>query len=1029
MNNNISLQKRIVFGLLFFGGVTFSYASAVGEKGTSSFPEVVMQQQVVTVKGIVTDMRGEPLIGASVIIEGTQNGLITDMEGAFTIQASVGQKLEISYVGYETQIIPITNSERRLKITLRENTQLIDEVVVVAYGAQKKANLTGSISSVKVDEINDIPVSNTASLLQGRMSGVTVSSYSAQPGVEGDMEIRIRGINTFGDSNPMVLIDGVEGSLSSVAPNDIENISVLKDAASASIYGVRAANGVILVTTKQGREGKNTLSYNGSYGVQQATVLPTYINSWEWATLYNEQNEAMGDVSTNYTPEMIQQMKDGSNPDLFANTRWSDKIFRSAPIQTHHLSMTGGNSTSRYMGSVGYVGQDGIMEGTSTDRFNFRLNADSKFIDMITVGLNVSGNHEEVKEPTIGTYYVFENLKWHSHPSVPYKYSNGEWGFVDGNDKMQAIKNPAYSTTVTAKTKYSRFDGKAFLEIEPIKNLSIKTSFAYQYNQYNTISAEPAYITQDSYGNPVGGSSGINYLNETYYSETQWINENLITYHFNVSGHAVNILLGQSNQYNNYRTTTASGQDLPSDNIEVLNGALSTSASGDAAEAALRSFFGRINYNYKDRYLAEFNLRRDESSRIPKKNRAGYFPSMSVGWNVAQEAFMENLDFISQLKIRGSWGKLGNQEIGYYPFDQYLSVGNNYVWGDGKVSGVAISSLANPDIKWETTTTTDIGIDLGFWGNKLTLTADYFYKKTEDILLQLPIPGIVGVSTEPYINAGSVKNEGWEFALGYNDQWGDWKFGANLNLSTVKNEILDLNGKESWIQDWTINLEGHPINAYYGYVADGLYRTQAEVDEANTNNTIGGGALKKGDIRYMDISGPDGTPDGVVDTYDRTVIGNPFPKLTYGFGLNAAYKGFDFSAFFQGVAGVDRVVMDFPTVSGNVTTAFLDRYSESANPNGNFPRLGNGDYNSQPSSFWIKDASYLRLKNIELGYSFKQEWIRKAKLERLRIYVSAQNILTFTGIDDYDPEKYGTDTRGYAYPNAKTFSVGLNVTL
>ena len=1000
MNKQHVLQRRIIFGLLFLGGVTFSYASTEKDLGSSTS---AITQQAVTVKGSVKDAAGEAIIGASVVVEGTTNGLITDVDGHFSIQASVGQNLVISYIGYETQVMKIARANQQINVVLKESSELIDEVVVVAYGTQKKANLTGAVSSVKVNDIKDIPVSNTSSLLQGRMSGVTVSSFSAQPGAEGDVEIRIRGINTFGDSNPMVLIDGVEGSLNSVSPNDIENISVLKDAASASIYGVRAANGVVLVTTKRGHTDKKTLSYSGSYGVQKATVLPTYINSWDWATLYNEQNEAMGDVTTNFTPEMIQQMKDGSNPDLFANTRWSDKIFRSAPIQTHHLSMSGGNATSHYMGSVGYMGQDGIMEGTSTDRFNFRLNADSKFIDIITLGLNVSGNHEEVEEPTIGTYYVFEQMKWHSRPSVPYKYSNGDWGFVDGNDKMQAIKNPAYATTITSKKKYSRFDGKAFLEIEPIKNLSIKTSFAYQYNQWNSIAAEPAYIPLDSYGNPVGGS-GKNYLTDAYYSETQWINENLITYHFDVSGHAFNFLLGQSNQYNNFRSTTATGEDLPSDNISVLNGALSTSAKGDAAEAALRSFFGRVNYNYKDRYLLEFNLRRDESSRIPKKNRVGYFPSVSVGWNIAQEAFMEKYSFISQLKLRASWGELGNQEIGYYPFAQYIGLGNNYVWGDNKTQGVAISSLANPDIKWETTATTDVGIDAAFLNNKITLTADYFYKKTSDILLQLPIPGIVGISTEPYVNAASVKNEGWEFALGYNDQWGDWTFGANVNFSKVN-------------------------NSYYGYVADGLYRTQEDVDEANEKNSVGGGALKLGDIRYKDISGPEGKPDGVVDTNDRTVIGNPFPDFTYGFGLNAAYKGFDFSAFFQGVAGVDRVVMDYPTISGNVTTVFLDRYSESANPNGNFPRLGNGDYNSQPSSFWLKDASYLRLKNIELGYSFKQEWIRKAKLERLRIYVSAQNILTITGIDDYDPEKYGTDTRGHAYPNAKTFSVGLNITL
>lgn len=736
MNKQHVLQRRIIFGLLFLGGVTFSYASTEKDLGSSTS---AVTQQAVTVKGSVKDAAGEAIIGASVVVEGTTNGLITDVDGHFSIQASVGQNLVISYIGYETQVVKIARANQQINIVLKESSELIDEVVVVAYGTQKKANLTGAVSSVKVNDIKDIPVSNTSSLLQGRMSGVTVSSFSAQPGAEGDVEIRIRGINTFGDSNPMVLIDGVEGSLNSVSPNDIENISVLKDAASASIYGVRAANGVVLVTTKRGNADKKTLSYSGSYGVQKATVLPTYINSWDWATLYNEQNEAMGDVTTNFTPEMIQQMKDGSRPDLFANTRWSDKIFRSAPIQTHHLSMSGGNATSHYMGSVGYMGQDGIMEGTSTDRFNFRLNADSKFIDIITLGLNVSGNHEEVEEPTIGTYYVFEQMKWHSRPSVPYKYSNGEWGFVDGNDKMQAIKNPAYATTITSKKKYSRFDGKAFLEIEPIKNLSIKTSFAYQYNQWNSIGAEPAYIPQDSYGNPVGGS-GKNYLTDAYYSETQWINENIITYHFDVNGHAFNFLLGQSNQYNNFRSTTATGEDLPSDNITVLNGALSTSAKGDAAEAALRSFFGRVNYNYKDRYLAEFNLRRDESSRIPKKNRTGYFPSVSVGWNIAQEAFMEKYSFISQLKLRGSWGELGNQEIGYYPFAQYIGLGNNYVWGDNKVSGVAISSLANPDIKWETTATTDIGIDAAFLNNKITLTADYFYKKTSDICCNCPFP-------------------------------------------------------------------------------------------------------------------------------------------------------------------------------------------------------------------------------------------------------------------------------------------------
>ncbi len=1026
MDKQHLLQRRFVFGLLFLGGFTFAHAST--EKDSWSSPSAITQQAV-TIQGSVKDASGEAIIGASVIVEGTTMGTITDVDGRFSIKASVGQNLIISYIGFNTQTVKVERLNQPINIELKENSALIDEVVVVAYGTQKKANLTGSVSSVKMNDIKDIPVSNTSSLLQGRMSGVTVSSFSAQPGANNDVEIRIRGINTFGDSNPMIMIDGVEGSLSSVAPNDIESISVLKDAASASIYGVRAANGVILITTKKGNTEKKTLSYSGSYGVQTATVLPKYINSWDWATLFNEQNEALEDVSTNYTADMIQQMKNGSNPDKFANTRWSDEIFRSAPIQTHYLSMSGGNATSHYMGSLGYVGQDGIMQGTSTDRINFRLNADSKFVDMITLGMNLSGNHEEVEEPTIGSWYVFDNMKWHSRPTVPVHYSNGDWGYVDGNDRLQMIKNPVYATTVTSQTIYNRFDGKAFLEIEPVKNLSFRTSFAYQYNNYTGKSFDPVSVPRDAAGNPVGDSGGRSYLSEVFYTQTQWINENLITYYFKVKDNTFNFLLGQSNQYNGYRQTIAKGEDFPSNNLQVLDAALSTSANGNAAEATLRSFFGRMNYNFKDRYLAEFNIRRDESSRIPSKNRVGYFPSVSVGWNVAEETFIKKLDFFNQLKLRGSWGQLGNQEIGYYPFTQYIGVGYNYVWGDNKVPGVAISSLANPDIKWETTTTTDIGIDIALFNNKLTLTADYFNKKTSDILLQLPIPGIVGVTEEPYVNAATVTNKGWEVDLGYNDKWGDLTFGARVNFSKVKNEIVDLNGKESWISGWSINLEGHPINAYYGYVADGLYRSQADVDQANENNVIGGGNLKLGDIRLKDISGKDGKPDGIIDTYDRTVIGNPFPDFTYGFGVNAGYKGFDFSAFFQGVAGIDRIVMDYPTISGNVTTAFLDRYSTTANPNGNFPRLGNGDYNSQPSSFWMKDASYLRLKNVELGYSFNPAWINKLKMERLRIYISAQNALTFSKIKDYDPEKYGSENRGYAYPNAKTFSVGLNITL
>ncbi len=992
--------------------------------------QTIVDAQTIKVAGVVTDTKGETLPGVSVVLKGTTNVTFTDADGKYSLDGIPPNQsvLVFSYLGYEKEEVRVAN-QKTYNVVLNETSRKLDEVVVVAYGVQKKANLTGAVASVKVDDIADIPASNTSSLLQGRMSGVTVSTFSAQPGKDDDVEIRIRGLNTFGNNNPMILIDGVEGTLSNVAPNDIENISVLKDAASASIYGVRAANGVILITTKRGASGSAKLSYNGSYGIQQATTLPKYLNSWQWATLYNEQNGALGDTNSNYTPEMLQKLQDGSDPYRFANTKWTNELFRSAPIQNHYLSMTGGSTNSNYMASVGYINQDGIMLGTSSDRVNFRLNADTKYIDKLTIGMNIAGNHQKVTEPTIGSYTIFENLRWHTRPTVPVRYQNGEWGYFDGNPRLQAIKNPIHSASIPRNTKVNRFDGNLHADLEPIKNLHLRSSFAYQYNSWTDRAFTPTYITTNADGLPQGIGSTKNMLDETYYFGTQWINENVATYNFRKKENSFNFLLGQSSQFNGYRVSSGHGEEFPSNNIDVLDAALRTSAAGTAAEATLRSFFGRFNYILKDRYMAEFNIRRDETSRIPRKNRTGYFPSVSAGWNISEENFMSTIKEINVFKLRASWGKLGNQEIGYYPYSQNIQLGYNYVWDNTIVPGTAITSLANPDIKWETTTTTNIGIDLAMMKNQITLTADYFVKNTDDILLQLPISDMLGATEEPFVNAAKVRNKGWEIDLGYNDKWNDWTFGAKFNLSKVNNEIIDLKGKESWIQGWAINLEGHPISAYYGYVADGLYRTQQEVDEANKNNTIGGGNLKLGDIRLKDISGPDGKPDGIIDTYDRTVIGNPFPKLTYALNLNVGYKSFDFAAFFQGVSKIDRIVMDFPTISGNATSDMWDRYSEIANPNGSFPRLGNGDYNSNPSSFWLKDASYLRLKNLELGYSFAPEFLNKARLQRLRIFLSAQNILTFTKIKNYDPEKYTGDTRGYAFPNAKTYSIGLNITL
>jgi TonB-linked outer membrane protein, SusC/RagA family len=988
-----------------------------------------MIAQTVKVDGKVIDINGEGLPGVNISLKGGATGTITNLDGFYSIDvAEAGQPILVfSYIGYKSVEILLNSNQRRYDVVLEEGSEFLDEVVVVAYGVQKKANLTGAVSSLRVNDIKDIPVSNTASLLQGRMSGVTVSSFSSQPGKDNDVEIRIRGIGTFGNSNPLVLIDGVEGALSSVSPNDIENISVLKDASSAAIYGVRAANGVILVTTKRGT-GANKLSYNASYGVQSATILPSFLDSWKWATLFNEQNNALeGNASDrNYTPEMIEKLKNGSDREHFSNTNWMKEVFRTAPIQNHYLSMTGGGQSSNYMASLGYMKQDGIMKGTDTERVNFRLNSDSKYLNIITLGLNTAGSYQRTTEPLGGIWKIFNQAVDHARPTIPVKYNNGQWGQYDGNPNFPMYQdNPLELTTLRGNENVYKFDGKAFLDVEPIKNLHFKTSFAYQYNSANSSAFEPTYNHYRSDGTYI--TSGIAALEESRIMQTQWINENLVTYNLNLSDdHSFGFLVGQSSQYNGNKYSESKGEGFLNNNVRSMDAAQTTSSYGREETATLRSFFGRINYAYQSRYLFEVNLRRDESSRIPKKNRTGYFPSVSAGWNIAEESFLKEQNTVNLLKLRASWGKLGNQDIGFYPYSQTYALGqNNYVWGSAKVLGAALASAANPDIKWETTTTTNVGLDVALLKNKISLTLDYFNKVSSDILLKLPVSGIIGVNEAPYVNAAEVKNAGWEVNLGYNDRWNDFTFGANFNFSHVRNEITSVNGREDWIDGWTINLAGNPIGAYYGYKADGLYTSQEQIDDA----PVGFGSPRIGDVRYMDISGPDGRPDGEITDHDRTIIGNPFPKISYSFNLTAGYKNVDFSAFFQGVGNVDRIVMDYPSVGGGATEDMWNRFHATANPNGTYPGLGNVAYNSLPSSFWIKNASYLRLKNIEMGYSFSKEALNKAKIQGLRVFVSAQNLLTFTGINNYDPEKYATDSRNWTYPNAKTFSVGLNINL
>ena len=986
----------------------------------------VMQSSVV--KGTVIDANGEPIIGASVVMKGnTSVGTITDLDGKFEISNVPPQGvLLVSYVGYQAQEITY-DGKRTLRIVLKEDTEVLDEVVVVGYGTQKKANLTGAVSAVQFDDIASMPVANTTNMLQGRLPGVVLSGNGAQAGHD-TPEIRIRGVGTLGDANknnPMVLIDGVESSISQIADlpaDDIASVSVLKDAASAAIYGVRAANGVILVTTKRGTEQKPSITYAGSIAIQEPTILPDYVDAYNWALLYNEAQPAKA-----YTPEMLEAIRTGSDPDHFANTQWAEEMFRTALMHQHHLSVTGGSKDVHYMISAQYFKQEGIMKNTANQRFNFRSNLDAK-LGIVKIGLNLSGSRQSVDEPTTDVNgNLMRYLTWSTRPTVPVNYANGHYGYVDGNPLIGAsvFKNPIYELNKGHKDNtHYRFDGQIFGEIDLWKGLKFRSSLAYKYYMNDSSTYNPKDLAlYDAEGEIVYPAGSINSLGDYHYLETSYINENILTYTNRIGKHEFTVLLGHSIQARRWDTTSASIQDFPTENIyEIAGGSKNPSVSGSAGETALQSFFGRVNYNYDGRYLFEANVRHDGSSRLPKNNRYATFPSFSGAWLISSEKFMEDVDWLSSLKLRASWGKLGNQEIGDYAYMETLAAQGAYYFGDNKYIGMRKTKIANEEIKWETTTIVDVGLDASFLQNRISWTFDWYDKTTSDILLQLPMSSIfLGSLGAPYQNVGKVRNRGWELALNYNDGVGDWKWQAGVSLAGVKNEILDMKGQES-IGSHTINREGEAINSYYGLKALGIYRTEEDLQRYPA--TVNGQVPQLGDIIYEDFD----KNGNITEDGDRQIIGNPFPKLQYAFNLGFSWKNLDVTSFWQGIAGLDRFSWDETIISngGNKVSRWLDRWSPE-NPDGTMPRMGNSN-NDIYSSFWLVKGDYLRLKNLEIGYTFRNEaWMSKIGVKSLRLYVAGTNLLTFTPMEDYDPEKQSGDMRNDAHPNARTYSFGVNV--
>lgn len=1014
--------------------------------------ETSSTRPVKVVSGTVVDASGLPVIGAGVLIEGTSTGAVTDENGKYSIEVPSGDSiLEFSCMGYQTLKVSL-DGRRVIDVTLREDTQFLDEVVVVGYGTQKKVNLTGSVSMVDSDEISARPISSVSSGLQGLLPGVTVVNPNGQPG-ESNTTIRVRGIGTIGNANPLILIDGVEGDISAINPEDIESVSVLKDAASASIYGSRAANGVLLVTTKKvnkASDSKARVSLGAYFGLQTPTRLPQMCDAIEFMTLDNEARQNVG-TSPAWTEDQFAKVRDNTDPNFFANTDWLSQVLNKfAPQQNYNVTLSGSLGSSGYMLSYRYFDQKGLTVGSSTGekRHNVRFKMDTKLLDRVTLSSNLSYTSRKVTSPvnslTSGGGAIYTAMR--IAPNAPVKYTDGTWAYGGGNTNPVAVLNDG-GRSVTSTDEFSLLE---VLKVDILKGWDVSAT----YNLTSSNGLREILKKTITFNNPEDGSSyvyaqpntlkniDIRNLQQTFILQTN--------FDFSFGKHNLSGVVGMSQEWYKGTSFSASRNNLITEQDPALNLGDASTMSNDASSSrwALRSGFGRISYNYDERYLLEANLRYDLSSRFHKSNRGGWFPSVSAGWRLSEERWMQFAKPVfDNIKIRASWGMLGNQYVGSseYPYLSVLKSFNSEVSliGANATTGYAQSILANPNLSWEQIKMFDVGVDLAMLGNRLTFSFDWYDKDTEGILLQLNYPAQIGAKPSEQ-NAGKVNNKGWEIDLGWREQRGDFFYGIGFNLSDVKNKIVDLAGNAPDLSGYQIRMVGYPIDAFYGYVADGLMSPEDfKISDPVNNNyslpkipVILGNDYQPGDIKYKDISGPDGVPDGrITPEYDKVVLGSNIPRYTYSIRGDFGWKGIDFSFVIQGVGKCDGYLEGsarhaFQDMAAYPQKVHLDRYNVVTNPNLNasYPRLTyNTSFNQSTfSTYWMEDASYMRLKNIQLGYTFPEKWMKKARIDKLRIYLSADNLFTVSKyFYAYDPET--PVSKGGYYPQVKTFVIGLNL--
>lgn len=1010
----------------------------------------VEQQQTRVLTGVVRDTKSNPVIGANVIIKGTLTGVSTDASGRFTINVPVNGTLEVSSLGYITREVN-TGTQSRVDVVLEETAQEVDEIIVVGYGTQKKVNLTGSVATVSTKDITDRVQTNVLSAIQGTVPGVTVISRPGQT-----PSINFRGRGNLGTSAPLYVIDGAvadETFFSNLDPNSIESISFLKDAASSAIYGSRAAYGVVLVTTKAGTKERMSVSYNGYVGIKSLTYTPDLVNSWEYAEFMNEgmyNRNPAGGKNQAYTADQIGWFRDGSRPDYYPNTDWLDLVLDKHVVTTQHsVNFSGGSEKVRFFTGLGYLYDDKYMPGQNSDRYNLDINLSADMNKWLTLkgGVKYIRNTSDTKHgvPWTGNFILVP-------PTMVARQSNGEWGSIAGGQQATQSFLRDNPLRTLSKNNWSESKSDNILidmgfDIKPLPGLTISGQGFYKGYESKSKSYTGLQDNVKTFetGEEIPGT-GI-YTNEmsmNWQSTKRKLFTTMVRYEWSNHSHYVNAMAGTSYEKYDFERLYSKRKDFAVDSMKDIETGATVSKDlpngTGISENKMLSYFARVNYSYLDKYLFEANLRADASSRFHKDNRWGVFPSFSAGWRINQEEFMSSVNWVTNLKLRASWGMLGNiNNVGNYDYFQNYNSNGNYNFDNTAVIGVIESKPANKNLGWEKVSLTDIGIDFDLFNNKLSVVADYYVKRTSDILLGYNVPRETGISSNPSQNIGKVRNRGFEMAVTHRNRVRDFSYSVSVNIATNSNKITNLGSSDDIIQNGGDKIryilrEGESVGAFYGYSTNGLY-TQEEID--NGHYYTFGRTPKAGDIKYVPQRENVAWGSGITGD-DRVIIGKDVPDFTYGLNINMSYKNFEFGLFGQGVSGT-KVAFE----SEQVWCLFLNssprKYhrkrwtEENPNPKAIYPRIYGGhsfdDYNQNFSDFQLFSADYFRIKTISLGYNLPQAAVSKIGLSAMKVFFTGENLFTIRGdkkMKDFDPES--ASGRGLGAYGTKAVAFGINIT-